>query len=299
MTTTNELAQRQTRRAAQLLASSSEHSYDPDIDIDWSAGLEPGMWFVPQHRCTLYGTPTWERMSEEQRLLLSREELAASIALGVWTEQMLLQMVSRYVYDRDVSTPPVQFALTEVADEVRHMIMFARVVDAIGSQIYPTPPRIKQTGRLLKSAAPVSALWALVLLTEEMFDRTQREMAADESVQPLVRAMARIHVIEEARHISFARTEIEARVPELNRVELSAFRTLLAMSVQTFAGEFFNPHVYRRVGLDRRQAMRDARANPHVRETFRWAAGRITDYYSSIGLIGGPSAHIWSRLGFR
>ncbi len=212
---------------------------------------------------------------------------------------MLLQMVSRYVYDRDVSTPPVQFALTEVADEVRHMIMFARVVDAIGSQIYPTPTRIKQTGRLLKSAAPVSALWALVLLTEEMFDRTQREMAADETVQPLVRAMARIHVIEEARHISFARTEIEARIPELSRVELSAFRALLAMSVQTFAGEFFNPQVYRRVGLDHRQAMREARANPHVRETFRWAASRITDYYSSIGLIGGASAHIWTHLGFR
>lgn len=288
----------QTKKATQLLVSSSKHSFDPAIDINWSAGLDEGKWFVPEHRCTLFGTSLWSQMSQEQRLLLSREELAASIALGVWTEHMLLQLVSRYVYDKDVSTPQVQFALTEVADEVRHMIMFAKVVDSIGSEVYPTPTRILQTGRLLKTAAPVRALWALVLLTEEMFDRTQREMAADESVQTVVRSMSRLHVIEEARHISFARTELETFVPQLSKAELSALRMMLAMSVQTFAGEFFNVRAYSRAGLDPKQAVREAKANPRVRETFKWAAERITTYYGSIGLIGGASTRIWKNVGF-
>jgi len=296
--TTLDPLDRQTKKAHQLLVSSSRHSYDPAIDIDWSAGLDEGKWFVPEHRCTLYGTRLWEQMSTEQKLVLSREELAASIALGVWTEHMLLQLVSRYVYDRDVSTPQVQFALTEVADEVRHMIMFANVVESIGSRVYPTPRRILQTGRLLKTAAPVRALWALVLLTEETFDRTQREMAGDENVQTVVRAMSRLHVIEEARHISYARTELETFVPRLSKPELSALRMMLALSVQTFANEFFNPTAYRRAGLDPKRAVREGKANPHVRETFRWAAERITGYYSSIGLIGGASTRIWKSVGF-
>jgi hypothetical protein len=248
-------SERQTRRARQLLAASASHSYDPRIDIDWAAPLEPGKWFVPEHRCTLYGTPLWASLTLEQRLAVSREELASSIALGVWTEHMLLQLVARYVYDRPVASPEVQFALTEVADEVRHMIMFARVVEAIGSEGYPTPWKVRESGRLLKTAAPVTALWALVLLTEEVFDRTQRELAADESVQPVVRAMARLHVVEEARHIGFARTELERVVPTLSKTQLSALRTMLALAVRSFADELVNPVAFTRAGLEPRAAV--------------------------------------------
>jgi hypothetical protein len=51
-----------------------------------------GKWFLPERMCTLYGTATWDRLTLEQRLLCSREELAWPIALGVWTEYMLLHM---------------------------------------------------------------------------------------------------------------------------------------------------------------------------------------------------------------
>lgn len=290
--------ERQVTKARQLLASSARASYDPDVDIDWSAPLETGKWFLPEHRCSLYGTPLWESLNIEQKLVLSREELASSIALGVWTEHVLLQLVARYVYDRDVADPAVQFALTEVADEVRHMIMFAHVVESIGSSTYKAPWRIQESGRLMKSTFPVQALWALVLLTEEIFDRVQREMAADETVQPVVRAMCRIHVVEEARHISFARAELETFVHDLGPARRGALRTMLALSAQTFAHELFNPEMYRRAGLDPRVAVRAARSNPRNRETFSWAAGRILEHYRGIGLIGGASERIWRSAGF-
>ncbi|WP_405777335.1 diiron oxygenase [Streptomyces sp. NBC_00859] len=287
----------QTKKARQLLVSSSRHSYDPRLDIDWDAPLVEGKWFLPEKRCTLYSTPIWDTLTLEQKIVSSREEMASSIGLGVWTEHMLLHMVSRYIYDRNVATPQVQFALTEVADEVRHMIMFANVVEKMGSEVYLTPWRIRESGRLLKSVVPVAALWALILLTEEIFDQIQREVAADETVQPLVRTMSRIHVVEEARHISFARTELERFVPQLSKARLSALRTLLALSIQTFSQEFFNPLMYSRAGLPA-SARKEAVANPYVRETFSSAAERITTYYRSLGLIGGSSARIWRKAGF-
>ncbi|MEU5536006.1 diiron oxygenase [Streptomyces sp. NPDC020362] len=288
---------KQTKKARQLLVSSSRHSYDPRLDIDWDAPLEEGKWFLPEKRCTLYGTETWGRLTTEQKIILSREEMASSIALGVWTEYMLLHMVSRYVYDKSVASPQVQFALVEMADEVRHMIMFAKVVERIGSEVYKTPWKIRESGRLLKAAVPVAGLWALLLLTEEIFDHVQREVAGDETVQPLVRTMSRIHVVEEARHISFARSELERFVPTLNKVQLSSLRMMLALSIQTFATEFFNPMMYKRAGLPD-SVRKEAMANPHVRETFSWAAKRITGYYKSIGVIGGASEKIWAKAGF-
>lgn len=288
---------RQTKKARQLLLSSARTAYDPEVDIDWGAPLVEGKWFVPEHRCSLYGTPTWDRLSLEKRLAISREELAASIALGVWTEQMLLQLVARYVYDRDLATPEVQFALTEIADEVRHMIMFANVVSSIGATTYPTPWRIRESGRLMKSTFPVQALWALVLLTEEIFDRVQREMAADESVQPVVRAMSRIHVVEEARHISFAKAELDTFVPSLDPARRSALRTMLALAVKTFTLDLHTPEMYRRAGINP-DAVRIARSNPANRETFAWAGTRIVEHYREIGLIGGASERIWRSAGF-
>lgn len=290
--------QRQEHKARQLLTASARHSYDPEIDVLWDAPLEEGKWFLPERRCSLYGTDLWASLDDETKLALSREELASSIAMGVWTEHVLLQLVSRYVYDRDVASPAVQFALTEVADEVRHMIMFAGVVEAIGAQTYQVPWKVRESGRLLKSTFPVPALWALILLTEEIFDRIQREMATDETVQPVVRAMSRIHVVEEARHISFARTELDTFVPSLGPVRLGALRLMLASTISTFGQELFNPEMYRRAGVDPKVAVPLARANPNNRAMFAWASERIVGHYRKIGLIGGASEVMWRRAGF-
>ena len=117
-------------------------------------------------------------------------------------------------------------------------------------------------------------------------------------MQPLVRAMCRIHVVEESRHISFARAELETVVPRLDPVTLGALRGTLALSVRTFGREIFNPEMYRRAGIDPAAAARAARSNPNNRAMFGWAAERITGHYKKIGLIGGASAAIWRSSGF-
>lgn len=298
MTTIETATARHTRKAAQLLTASAKHSYDPYLDINWDAPLVPGKWFLPERRCSLYGTSLWDELDLEQRLVLSREEMASSIAMGVWTEHILLQLVARYVYDRDVADPRTQFALTEVADEVRHMIMFAKTVQSMGTTTYAVPWKVRVSGRILKTTAPVPALWSVLLLTEEIFDRIQRENAVDETVQPVIRAMSRIHVVEEARHISFARAELDTFVPTLNRVRLEALRFMLATTIRTFGQELFHPEIYRRAGLNPDVAVPLARANPHNKSLFRFAAERIVGHYREIGLIGGPSERMWRSAGF-
>jgi len=289
---------RQTKKAAQLLIASARHSYDPMVDIKWDEPLVEGKWFLAERRCSLYGTELWDSLSLEQKILLSREELAASLAVGVWTEHVLLHLVSRYVYKRDVSSPQVQFALTEVADEVRHMIMFAKLIEVIGSEIYPTPEKTLKNGLVLKTFAPVPALWAMILLTEEFFDRFQREQSNDETIQPLVRTVARIHVVEEARHISFARTELERFVPTLSKVKLDLLRRFLAGVVKSVRRERYNPLMYQRAGLDPKAAVAAAKSNPHAIENARYGAERISAYYKSIGLIGGKSEKVWREAGW-
>ena len=106
--------------AERLLRASEKHSLDPDVEVDWTAPLDPALPAVPLHRVSLNGIPLWEAMTHEQRVQLSWHEFASTARVGLWFEVCLMQALLRWSYDRDVAQPHVQYALTEVGDEIPH-----------------------------------------------------------------------------------------------------------------------------------------------------------------------------------
>ena len=91
--------------AQRLLGSSARNSYDPDIDIDWDAPIDDDKLFMPAERVSLYGTALWDTMTDEQRITLSRHESASLASTGLWFEMILMQMLIRHAFRRDVQCP--------------------------------------------------------------------------------------------------------------------------------------------------------------------------------------------------
>ena len=284
------------RTAERLLNSSARNSYDPDVDIDWDADLLPDKYFLPAHRCTLYGTPLWERLSEQQRIDLTRHELASIASVGIWFEVILMELLVRDSYNSDPLTRHTQYALTEVADECRHSVMFARLIEKVGCPAYGPGQTAMRLGRLFKTIAFGPSMFAGILVAEEITDALQRESMADSSVQPLVRMVNRIHVIEEARHVRYAREEVLRGTPGLSRAARSYHRAMLARTAFIVTRALVHPRVYRSVGLDPYEARKVAWANPHYRETLRWAGSKLTSFLDENNLIGGPSRKIWQAV---
>ena len=117
----------------------------------------------------------------------------------------------------------------------------------------------------------------------------------DERVQPLTRATSQIHVVEEARHMRFAREEIARRTPELSRWQLRRHRTAVAGVAAIVADNLVQPEVYASVGLDPRAAKAAARANTHYGAKLRDASTGLVTFLRDVGLIGGPSERLWQR----
>jgi hypothetical protein len=278
-----------------LLAASVAHSYDPAVDVDWDAPLTEGMYFCPPERVSLYGTPLWDQLTEQQRVDLSRHEVASIASVGIWFEAVLMQLLVRYTYDRDPTTPHVQYGLTEVGDECRHSVMFARMIEKLGCPYYPIRRRDHELGRIYKSTAAGPDIWASALVAEEILDALQRECMADGRVQPLVRAVNRIHVVEEARHVRFAHTELVRQWERTPAPLRAVARLLLARTAYTIATSLVHPQVYAAVGLDPRRAHAAARANPQAQATTRWAAGRVVSFCTELGLVEGPGRLLWRR----
>ncbi|MET8760956.1 diiron oxygenase [Lentzea sp. NPDC004782] len=283
------------KTAERLLKSSAEKFYDPEVDIDWSAPLADGLFYIPEQRISLYGTPLYDSLTPEQRIELSKHELASIASVGLWFELLLMQMLVKVVYNTDPTSRHAQYALTEVADECRHSTMFARLVERIGCPPYGPVRSTHRLGKLLPTIGYGPAMYGSILVAEEILDRLQREVMNDSSIQPIVRMVNRIHVLEEARHVRFAREELVRGMADLKGYELPYQKWLIGYVSMMITRTLINPAVYAAVGLDVREARRQALANPRFQETIRWSGERIMSFLDEAGLIGKPGMRSWRR----
>jgi hypothetical protein len=279
--------------AQRLLHSSLRHSYEPNLDIDWDAPLVDGRYGMPPHRVSLYGTELWDQLTEEQRITLSIHEACSIARVGLWFEMILMQMLLRYAYDRDPRSQHIQYALTEIADECRHSVMFAKMTERYGVPDYKPSWRTQQLGRLCKTVVSGPAMFAGTLVAEEITDQLQREAMKDDTLQPLTRMVSKIHVTEEARHVRYARDELTRIAHQGGRLRRELDRWLTALMAHRIATNLIHPDVYRAVGLDPKRARAVARDNPRYQASMRWTARKLVPFLREQGMIGGPSERLW------
>ncbi|MEU8897504.1 diiron oxygenase [Nocardia sp. NPDC048505] len=283
--------------AQRLLTGSVKKSYDPVVDLDWDAPLDPEKLFLPPELVSLYGTALWEAMTPEQRRELSRQELANVLSVGIWFENLLNRLLLRELMAGDPTSGHAHYTLVEMGDECRHMMMFGKLIDRIEAR--PYWPNL--AGRLAISSLQLflrgSMTWVGALVGEEIFDALQRRTLDDPQLQPLVSRAMRIHVTEEARHIGFARDALARRVPELSAAEIAYTRVCVAVAAPLFVYLLTNRHMYERAGLDGRSARRMATGNPHAHRALAAGAANLGAFLDKQGLIGPVGKWIWQRRG--
>ncbi|MFE9428550.1 diiron oxygenase [Kitasatospora sp. NPDC006697] len=279
-----------------LLDSAAQLSYDPAVEVDWAAPLDPAHYGLNPEWSTLYGTRLWDRMSEFQRVTLTRHEVCSIMSTGIWFEMILQQLVLRDQYLKDHAAAEFRFALTEIADECRHSIMFARACEKMGVPAYrPTRP-VAEAARAFKSLAGGELAYGGILVAEEVLDVMQRDWMRGEQVLPIVRATSRIHVVEESRHMKFARQEIRERLRGAGplRRRHSAFGTAVAAWV--ILSSMVNPQVYAAAGLDVEEALAEVRGSAHRKAMMRTSSAHLIHFLGEAGLLTRSSMRIYQRL---
>jgi hypothetical protein len=289
------------KTARRLLGSSSKNSYSPELDLDWDAPPVAGMWHMQPERTSLYGTALWDSLTDEQRIELSKHEVISVARVGLWFEILLMGMLAAHAYNQDPASEHTQYALTEIGDETRHSVMFGRWADKFGGNEYKPHPVVHHLGKLFRLVAPTGpSMWAATLVAEELLDRLQREGMVDERLQPMTRMVARIHVIEEARHVRFAREELirdmqRAHGPLRGGPALWFHQVFAALAAAFIAESIISPKVYAAAGLDPKRARRAARKNPQFHETKRWMGEKIMPFLDEVGMLNPVARLIYRR----
>ena len=237
-------------RISRLSNVSANHVVEPEAAFDWAA-LGTGRLLPPELSC-IAGLDL--DLSEQQRALLTREEVASMLTAGIRFEAVLDAVFSLEIADaRDLTDPRYTYMLHEVGEETRHQRAFIRLIEQIQPQADnpldgPIPRWIaRHASRLLMRQ---HALFCVMLLAgEEIPDLLQKLASEHPDTDPLVRAVNKYHRQEEARHLAFARLELPERWANAGRVERLRVHHVAPRLIKLLYATMINPGVFEVVGL--------------------------------------------------
>ena len=288
-----------------LSRQSVDKHFDAYADIAWDA---PEMQIDPHDpRWELWsddpvGRTEWYRgLPQEERARIGLHRIVTAMKIGVQFESVLKRGLLDYATTLPNNSPEFRYLYHEVIEEAQHSLMFQEFVNRSGFDPPGLSWDMKLGARFVVGLArrfpPLFFLF--VLGGEDPIDYTQRRaLRSDQTTHPLVERIMRIHVTEEARHLSFARHYLRHAVPELGRVR----RLVLSVAAPLLLGEMarqmllpsdslLKQHGLPKGGLKGQVDMGEAR------QFVKDSVGKVRRLCVDLGLVTRVSKPLWKAVG--
>jgi len=162
---------------------------------------------------------------------------------------------------------------------------------------FPTKASI-ELGRAFKALASAETAYGGILVAEEVLDVMQRDWMRGRTCCRWCARRARIHVVEESRHVKFARQEIREKMQGAVPMRRRTSSLVIAIAAYVIVSNMVNKGVYAAAGLDTARAVREAAANHHHHHhhaLMRSSCAHLMDFLAQSGLLTRPAMAIYQR----
>ena len=274
-----------TARLVERLCVASQGDFGSPYEYAWPDRLPEDAWHFSPELLSIAGTPTGDALSVEEARRLSFLEAVNFFSLNIHGERALLEGLSSRLYRDDLYTPYLHHFLDE---ENKHMVYFGTYCLRYASKIYPD--RKMALPREYEPGEEDFLFFARVLLFEETVDVYNSRMAQDKRLDSVARDINRMHHRDEARHLAFGRQLVqelyERHAPGWEAATLAEVRRSLIEYVTAIWKEYFNPDVYRDMGIPEPHAFaRQAFASEAARARRREISGPALRSLVSAGIF--------------
>jgi hypothetical protein len=289
-----------------LSRKSVEKHFDAYADVDWDAPehhvdpCDPRFELPSEHG--LGTTPWYRAQPPDVRARLGLHLAVTKMRLGIDFESVLARGILEFASTQEPGSPELRYALHEVIEESQHSLMFQEMVarsglptrglsglDALGAR------RVPALGRTFPEL-----FFLHVLGGEEPIDHAQRlDLARTDALHPLMRRVMQIHVTEEARHVSFARSLLRERIPRLGAWKMLRLRVHAPLVLGVMARQMLEPPRWLLDAYDvpaavRREAFRD---EPVHRARIADGLAGLRDLCVQTGVATAAFVPLWRALG--
>ncbi len=292
---TSELSPDAAKRVAVLVSAAEKNLIDPFKEIDWSVPIDDSKYHLPPRLLPLYETPLWQLMTEANRREYSRHEASAQFASGIWFENILINALMRHLYHLPATDPLHRFLLTEVGEETRHSAMFGEYIRRSGTPAYAPSLWLRLQGGFMKLTANRAAFYLTILAAESILDHVNRYTTQQKDLHPIYWKIIRIHLVEEERHISFAKEYLTSVWPGLNIISKLWAKFYSPLIVYTIVQASVCEEVYIKLGM--LDGYKQAWENPIRRRAVIAALKPYVEFLEKIGVVDFSSRWLWRFFG--
>jgi hypothetical protein len=237
-------------RLLSLYQKGKDKQWDQTSRIDWSLEVDPyDSLGLPQEVMAIYGTPVWDRISEDQKKELARHHAAWQFSQFLHGEQGAMICAARIVE----SVPDLDskfYAATQTMDEARHAETYARFLQEKLGLVYPINDNLskllEETLRDSRWDMPYLGMQVLI----EGLALAAFGMLRDMTTKPLPKQILSYVMQDEARHVAFGRLALKDAYRDLTTAERDEREEFVVEACYLMRDRIRGKEVWGVVGLD-------------------------------------------------
>ncbi|MGW4801455.1 AurF N-oxygenase family protein [Nonomuraea sp. NPDC004297] len=289
-----------------LSKASVDKHWEPYRDIPWD---DPEFQVDPADpRWELSGVdrlgghPWYLSRPPEVRARIGLWRVATAMKIGLQFENLLKRGLLNYAYRLPNGSPEFRYVYHETIEEGHHGMMFQEFVNRTGLPIRGMPGPLSAVAQVAPWIPLISTelFFVFVLGGEDPIDHVQRRLLKDGRVHhPLEETIMRIHIAEEARHISFARHYLRNRVPRMpaHRRLLLGIASPIILGVMARIMLAPPGPMIRQFRIPANVVAEVYLRHPAARQEIRDAVGKTRELCAEIGLVNPFTRWIWRIMG--
>jgi hypothetical protein len=271
---------------------------DPEYRID----PEDPRWEMSDADGGLGATDWYKAQPQGVRARMGLQGVVSAMKTGLQFESILKRGLLEYASKLPNNAPEFRYAYHEVIEEAQHSLMFQEFVNRSGLNP-PGMPKLMEFGSrgVIKLGRKFPALFFLFVLGgEDPIDYVQRqELRSGNEIHPLLERIMRIHVTEEARHLSFARHYLKRNVPELSWFRRRMLAVRVPFILGSMAGMMLRPSksMIRQYGIPRSVIKEAYDDNPAARQFVKDSIRKVRNLCVELRIISPVSKLLWKAFG--
>jgi P-aminobenzoate N-oxygenase AurF len=299
-------ADRFTDLVSRLSHQSVVKHFDAYADIPWDDPaylIDPAdpRWELQGDRGL--GATAWYRSQPaEVRARMGLHGIAANMKAGLQFESILKRGLLEYAFRLPDRSAEFRYAYHEVIEEAQHSLMFQEFVNRAGLDVPGLTWDLKLGARrVIGMARHFPALFfVFVLGGEDPIDHVQRTaLRSGRELHPLLDRIMRIHVTEEARHLSFARQYLRTNVPALKRWQRNVIAIEAPIILAVMASVMMRPPrtLIREYRIPKAVIAEAYGVESSSREEVRASLRKVRNLLVELGLVTVPAKRLWETFG--
>jgi hypothetical protein len=267
-----------------LYEKSKREQWNASDALDWSLSVDPEAENFPDEQIPIFGTHVWEKLDKKAVRKLRAEQMSWTLSQFMHGEQGALLATSQIV-DAVPSLDAKFYAAQQVADEARHVEVYARYLGEKLHKEYPCNPHLKS----LLDAILTDSRWDMKYLGMQILVEGLALAAFaflhQMAKEPLIKDITHRIMQDEARHVAFGVLTLQDLYGEMSVAELKDREDFCYEACRLMRDRLLAVEVWEEMGWDVPEVTEIVLESPSLQEFRRLLFSKIVPNVKRLGML--------------